>query len=159
MESSVQLNNFARISKQLPRLNHSKKKYPYESNDGYKDARTLYMRWPNEILKVHKSSASIKMIQRTIRNTEKKNFEDNQFIKKESVQFTPRSDEFPWIIDKYIRPGKQSPKAKLYYEAMNKKYREKDRIIKTPWLPQQKICVGGFCNYTNIPVSVIYKDR
>eukprot|EP01022_Parablepharisma_sp_SALTPOND_P028634 TRINITY_DN712_c7_g1_i1.p1 TRINITY_DN712_c7_g1~~TRINITY_DN712_c7_g1_i1.p1 ORF type:complete len:332 (-),score=17.91 TRINITY_DN712_c7_g1_i1:340-1335(-) len=160
VESSFQLRNFAEVAVQLPKLIPRKKTSPEQYGVNYtKDLRTMTMRWPKEILKVHKSAVSLKPMQKTApkfvkvtRPTFKK--QDPEKLRIDSGG-SLQSQQLPLAINKYIRPSKQSPKAMLYYKGKFNKDMEELKLRKTQYnfMQMQQQCCGSFCNYAKIPVT------
>lgn len=65
VESSFQLRNFAEIAVQLPKLIPRKKMLSADNGmRSNRDLLTGFMKWPKEILKVQKSTVSLKPIQK-----------------------------------------------------------------------------------------------
>ncbi len=170
VESSFQLRNFAEIAVQLPKLTPPRKLLRpaesrlWEPSGGNKpDQRTLTMRWPHEILKVHKSVVSLRpqnpqqQFSRTVRTTahpfvpRKRSDLMKIDVLQHPMSVPATAMQLPLAINRYLKPGKQSPKAVLYY----KSHRQTRSAFepspkKNRLLPQQ--CCGSFCNYTKIVV-------
>ena len=173
VESSFQLRNFAEIAVKLPKLS-SRKKPPglgTEMDSGYKstsDLRTLSMRWPTQILRVQKSAVNARPSHQPLARTVKLS---RAFVFKQKQELLivdtahPQPSQLPLAINKYIRPGKQSPKALLYYKPKSKSNSQEKLKSKTqqeakkpsagygkrPMAPLQ-LCCGSFCKYDKIAV-------
>lgn len=169
MESSCQLRNFAEIAVKLPKLGAGKKKQfggiTGLGDKSYKtaiDFRTQTMRWPKEILRVQKSAVNIRpehQLARTIKLS--KEYVANQ--KQKFLKIDPGENELvkkipqlPLAINKYVRPGKQSPKALLYFKGKNRE----GNLLSAAILENAKkssvsvqSCCGSFCNYEKIAID------